>query len=116
MKKKKRLGVLQIVGLSLIAIIAVSTLFVGVSNMTGNTLWAMNYCSRLNKCPAGEGDCDGARATAVTDSDGTIWRESNQCLTGWCHLDVGLNYNKSRLIDVCECRFGTTWNGRDCVD
>jgi len=58
-----------------------------------------SYCSSLNKCLAGEGDCD-------RDSD---------CITGYCNFNVGKNYGVSRFMDFCECRVGTKWNGSACI-
>jgi hypothetical protein len=100
MVKKKGLNVFQIVGLSLIALIAVSALSIGISgNMTGNAVWGWSHCSNSNPCPAGEGDCD----------------KDNQCLTNYCAMNVGANYGKLRSMDVCECAAGTTWDGSSCV-
>jgi hypothetical protein len=100
MVKKKGLNVFQIVGLSLIALIAVSALSIGISgNMTGNAVWGWSHCSSTNSCPSGEGDCDRDR----------------DCLTNYCAQNVGSNYGKSRSMDVCECATGTTWDGQSCV-
>jgi|GEM_PF-2906876 len=51
-----------------------------------SALWSWDYCSSDCKCKAGEGDCN----------------SNDECLTGYCALDVGTKYGQLRTIDVCE--------------
>ncbi|MFZ5955296.1 MAG: hypothetical protein ACOYT4_02625 [Nanoarchaeota archaeon] len=71
------------------------------SPITGNAVWGLFHCSTKSKCPAGEGDCD----------------SNSECLTGWCHYNVGGKYGQSSDLDVCECNEGTIWSpsSKTCV-
>jgi len=115
--KNNKLIILLGVAAALV-VISIGAFSITGNAITGNALWASDYCRSGSSCYAGEGDCDGPRSTQIEAEDGTFWRESTHCKTGWCHLDVGENYGQRRNIDVCECLDGTYWNSRteSCIE
>jgi hypothetical protein len=82
---------------------------------TGNSVkarerWGSAWCTTINPCPAGEGDCD----------------KNSQCLTGYCARNVGHNYPEAVALlgeknakrwEVCECKGETVWDetSQTCV-
>mgnify|MGYP005864390649 CR=1 FL=1 len=91
-------------GMTLVlAIMAVTFVSAGLFGITGNALWDWNnYCTASSPCGIGEGDCDGPRGSEFVADDGTKWRKSDQCKSGYCHLNVGANYGQASSMDVCE--------------
>lgn len=103
-----------LVGLGIVVLV-VALVFVG-SSLTGQSIsepGSRNYCklSHSGPCLAGEGDCDKTKFSGkiIIDDDGK-WVDSAECKTGWCHLNVGMDYGVGATKDFCECRHGTVWN------
>ncbi len=61
-----------------------------------------SYCTNEDKCSYGKGDCDGLN----TDK---------QCQTGLlCSKNKGEEFGFEKIVDVCLCPEGKTWDGDSC--
>ncbi|MAG07343.1 hypothetical protein CMI46_00830 [Candidatus Pacearchaeota archaeon] len=85
--KKSLIFISLLVGILMITFVSVG-LFNGINGFTGNAIWGWSHCTSSNPCPAGEGDCD----------------RNSDCLTNYCHHNVGQSYGKSYSMDVCESK------------
>ena len=83
----KKIFIGMIVGVLLLSVVSAGW-------FTGNAIWDGNYCSKNNKCDAGEGDCD----------------KDTHCNTGYCAKNVGERYGQAKGMDVCEYKMGDNCN------
>ena len=103
-----------ILGMTLVLVLSMTFVSAGLFGITGNALWDWNnYCTASSPCGIGEGDCDGPRGSEFVADDGTKWRKSDQCKSGYCHLNVGANYGQASSMDVCEDYVSINDSGED---
>jgi hypothetical protein len=92
--KNKKIIISIFVGVLLVSFVSAGWFSGNAVKVAKDAPWGSKYCTFSNPCDAGMGDCD----------------KDSQCKTGYCAQNVGLKYNQSKKMDVCEYKMGENCN------